>query len=239
MSAIILRELIFLAHALNIWFLEVQLKPSKIFSDRHLLRTEEWGIYKVFQENFRLRTHGTILFWSSLIISLISQIYYWRMCGTRVDYSVPLKAKLKLYCTTRTRRFRNGGTGCLSWDVPTWPRKLFCDQWSRRVVVSQLHRSPVFLRSECHATEPSCTCRIIPFKGSWIEFATDINSVMYAYIDRKKKLRLRLAAGHRLWNDKDILAIFDWRWTEGFQDFGEETGGRKLQEGVEDLDETL
>jgi DNA-directed RNA polymerase subunit beta len=131
-----------------------------------------------------------------------------------LTYSVPLKAKLKLYCTDPDHE----DFGTVIQDVFLGPipymtaNGTFVINGAERVVVSQLHRSPgVFFGQNVHANGTLLySARIIPFKGSWIEFATDINNVMYAYIDRKKKLpvtTLLRAIGYE--NDKDILQIFD------------------------------
>ena len=131
-----------------------------------------------------------------------------------LTYSVPLKAKLKLYCTDPEHEdfdtvIQDVFLGAIPYMTP---RGTFIINGSERIVVSQLHRSPgVFFGQNLHANGTKLySARIIPFKGSWIEFATDINNVMYAYIDRKKKLpvtTLLRAIGYE--SDKDILNIFD------------------------------
>ena len=131
-----------------------------------------------------------------------------------MTYSVPLKAKLKLYCTDPEHEdFDTVIQDVYLGTIPYMtPRGTFCVNGAERVVVSQLHRSPgVFFGQSMHANGTKLySARIIPFKGSWIEFATDINNVMYAYIDRKKKLpvtTLLRAIGYE--NDKNILEIFN------------------------------
>ncbi len=131
-----------------------------------------------------------------------------------LTYSVPLKAKLKLYCTDPEHEdFDTVIQDVYLGTIPYMTESgLFIINGAERVVVSQLHRSPgVFFGQSVHANGTKLySARIIPFKGSWIEFATDINNVMYAYIDRKKKLpvtTLLRAIGYE--GDKDILEIFD------------------------------
>jgi len=136
------------------------------------------------------------------------------MCIRDSTYSVPLKAKLKLYCTDPEHEdFETIVQDVYLGTIPYMtPRGSFIVNGAERVIVSQLHRSPgVFFGQSYHANGTKLySARVIPFKGSWIEFATDINSVMYAYIDRKKKLpvtTLLRSIGYE--SDKDILEIFN------------------------------
>ena len=129
-------------------------------------------------------------------------------------YSVPLKAKLKLYCTDPDHEdFATVIQDVFLGPIPYMTEKgTFVINGAERVVVSQLHRSPgVFFGQSTHANGTKLySARIIPFRGSWIEFATDINNVMYAYIDRKKKLPVTtLLRAIGLESDKDIIEIFD------------------------------
>ncbi len=149
------------------------------------------GLYKVFQENFPLRIPGTISFWSSSTTISTRRVIRSRSASSAAfTYSVPLKAKLKLYCTDDEHE----DFGVVVQDVyfGTIPymteRGTFVINGAERVIVSQLHRSPgVFFGQSMHTNGTKLySARIIPFKGSWIEFATDINNVMYAYIDRKR-----------------------------------------------------
>ena len=172
------------------------------------------GLYKVFQENFPITDTRTI---SSGVHRLLYRPprYSIEECLERgLTYSVPLKAKLKLYCTDDEHE----DFGVVVQDVyfGTIPymteRGTFVINGAERVIVSQLHRSPgVFFGQSMHTNGTKLySARIIPFKGSWIEFATDINNVMYAYIDRKKKLpvtTLLRAIGFEA--DQQILEIFD------------------------------
>ena len=155
------------------------------------------------------------MFWNSWIISSIRRAIQSNECIERgLTYSVPLKAKLKLYCTDPEHEdFETIVQDVYLGTIPYMtPQGSFVINGAERVIVNQLHRSPgVFFGQSRHANGTKLySARIIPFKGSWIEFATDINSVMYAYIDRKKKLpvtTLLRAIGFE--TDRDILDIFD------------------------------
>ena len=173
------------------------------------------GLYKVFAENFPIADTRYNFVLEFLDYSIDSPRYSIEECLERgLTYQVPLKAKLKLYCTDPGHEdfdtvVQNVFLGPIPYmtDYGT-----FVINGAERVVVSQLHRSPgVFFGSSIHANGTQLySARIIPFKGSWIEFATDINNVMYAYIDRKKKLpvtTLLRAIGFE--TDKDILDIFN------------------------------
>ena len=173
------------------------------------------GLYKVFAENFPITDTRNNFVLEFLDYYIDPPRYTIDECLERgLTYSVPLKAKLKLYCTDPDHE----DFGTVIQDVFLGPipymtaNGTFVINGAERVVVSQLHRSPgVFFGQNVHANGTLLySARIIPFKGSWIEFATDINNVMYAYIDRKKKLpvtTLLRAIGFEA--DKDILQIFD------------------------------
>ena len=197
-------------------FLEVQLKSFKDFLQLDTppeLRKND-GLYKVFAENFPIQDTRNNFVLEFLDYYIDPPRYSIEECLERgLTYSVPLKAKLKLYCTDPDHE----DFDMVIQDVFLGPIPYMTDNGTfiingaERVVVSQLHRSPgVFFGSSVHANGTQLySARIIPFKGSWIEFATDINNVMYAYIDRKKKLpvtTLLRAIGFE--NDKDILEIF-------------------------------
>ena len=198
-------------------FLDVQLKSFKDFLqlDTPPEERKNDGLYKVFAENFPITDTRNNFVLEFLDYYIDPPRYTIDECLERgLTYSVPLKAKLKLYCTDPDHE----DFGTVIQDVFLGPipymtaNGTFVINGAERVVVSQLHRSPgVFFGQSVHANGSLLySARIIPFKGSWIEFATDINNVMYAYIDRKKKLpvtTLLRAIGFE--TDKDILQIFD------------------------------
>ncbi len=197
-------------------FLEVQLKS---FQDFFQLETtpenrKNEGLYKVFQEIFPITDTRNNFVLEFIDYFVDPPRYTIEECLDRgLTYSVPLKAKLKLYCTDPEHEdFDTVIQDVYLGTIPYMtPRGTFVVNGSERIVVSQLHRSPgVFFGQSVHANGTKLySARIIPFKGSWIEFATDINNVMYAYIDRKKKLpvtTLLRAIGYE--GDKDILDIF-------------------------------
>ena len=198
-------------------FLDVQLKSFRDFLqlDTPPAERKNDGLYKVFAENFPITDTRNNFVLEFLDYYIDPPRYSIDECLERgLTYSVPLKAKMKLYCTDPDHE--DFGTFIQDVFLGTIPymtaNGTFVINGAERVVVSQLHRSPgVFFGQGVHANGTVLySARIIPFKGSWIEFATDINNVMYAYIDRKKKLpvtTLLRAMGFE--QDKDILQIFD------------------------------
>ena len=197
-------------------FLEVQLKS---FRDFFQLETtaenrKNEGLYKVFQEVFPITDTRNNFVLEFIDYFIDPPRYSMDEClDMGLTYNVPLKAKLKLYCTDEEHEdFDTVVSDVYLGTIPYMtPRGTFIINGSERIVVSQLHRSPgVFFGQSMHANGTKLySARIIPFKGSWIEFATDINNVMYAYIDRKKKLpvtTLLRAIGFE--SDKAILDIF-------------------------------
>ncbi len=198
-------------------FLEVQLKSFHDFFqlDSTAENRKNEGLYKVFRENFPITDTR-----NNFVLEFID--YYVDPPRYSIDeclemgltYSVPLKAKLKLSCTDPEHEdFDTVIQDVYFGTIPYMtPRGTFVINGAERVVVSQLHRSPgIFFGQSVHTNGTKLySARIIPFKGSWIEFATDINNVMYAYIDRKKKLpvtTLLRAIGYEA--DKEILEVFD------------------------------
>ena len=198
-------------------FLEVQLKSFQDFLqlDTPPEKRNNEGLYKVFSENFPIADTRNNFVLEFLDYYIDPPRYTIEECLERgLTYSVPLKAKLKLYCTDPDHEdFATVIQDVYLGPIPYMTEKgTFVINGAERVVVSQLHRSPgVFFGQSTHSNGTKLySARIIPFRGYWIEFATDINNVMYAYIDRKKKLPVTtLLRAIGLETDKDIIDIFD------------------------------
>ena len=197
-------------------FLDVQLQSFRDFLqlDTPTEKRKNEGLYKVFSENFPIADTRNNFVLEFLDYYIDPPRYTIEECLDRgLTYNVPLKAKLKLYCTDPDHEdFATEVQDVYLGAIPYMTDKgTFVINGAERVVVSQLHRSPgVFFGQSQHANGTKLySARIIPFRGSWIEFATDINNVMYAYIDRKKKLPVTtLLRAIGLETDNDIIQIF-------------------------------
>jgi DNA-directed RNA polymerase subunit beta len=198
-------------------FLDVQLESFKEFFQLDTTsesRSNE-GLFKVFQENFPITDTRNIFVLEFLDYFVDPPRYSIQECIERgLTYNVPLKAKLKLSCNDPEHEdFQTIVQDVYLGAIPYMtPSGTFVINGAERVIVSQLHRSPgVFFGQSYHTNGTKLySARVIPFKGSWIEFATDVNNVMYAYIDRKKKFpvtTLLRAIGFE--TDKEILNLFD------------------------------
>ncbi|MBL7830707.1 MAG: DNA-directed RNA polymerase subunit beta, partial [Saprospiraceae bacterium] len=196
--------------------LDIQLKSFQEFFQLETTpenRTNE-GLFKVFQENFPITDARSIFVLEFQDYFVDPPRYSIEECIERgLTYSVPLKAKLRLSCNDEEHvDFQTIVQDVFLGNIPYMtPKGTFVINGAERVIVSQLHRSPgVFFGQSVHPNGSKIySARVIPFKGAWMEFATDINTVMYAYIDRKKKFpvtTLLRAIGFD--TDKSILNIF-------------------------------
>ena len=196
--------------------LEIQIQSFKEFFQLETTpdKREVEGLFRVFKENFPITDTRNVFVLEFLDYFIDPPRYSIKECMERgLSYAVPLKAKLKLSCNDEDHvDFQTIIQDVFLGNLPYMtPRGTFVINGAERVVVSQLHRSPgVFFGQSIHPNGTKIfSARVIPFKGAWMEFATDINNVMYAYIDRKKKFpvtTLLRSIGYE--TDKDILELF-------------------------------
>jgi DNA-directed RNA polymerase subunit beta len=230
-------------------FLEIQLKSFQDFFQLETLSDEkkDENLYKVFMENFPITDSRGIFVLEFIDYFIDPPKYSIEECTERgLTYSVALKARLKLYCTDEEHEeFETTVQDVYLGTIPYMTeRGSFIINGAERVIVSQLHRSPgVFFSQSFHTSGTKLySARVIPFKGSWMEFATDVNNVMFAYIDRKKKFpvtTLLRAIGFE--TDKDILELFNLaeevkvKKTELKKIIGRKLAARVLRKWVEDF----
>ena len=230
-------------------FLDVQLQSFQEFFQLETTSDNRYkeGLFKVFAENFPISDSRNIFVLEFLDYFIDPPRYDIRECIERgLTYSVPLKAKLRLSCNDAEHEdFETIVQDVYLGTIPYMtPKGTFVINGAERVIVSQLHRSPgVFFGQSRHTNGTKLySARVIPFKGSWIEFATDVNNVMYAYIDRKKKFpvtTLLRAIGYD--SDKDILELFELAdevkvSKSGLKKFiGRKLAARVLKKWVEDF----
>ena len=230
-------------------FLEVQVKSFKDFFQIDTLsdQKKDEGLYKVFAENFPITDSRSVFVLEFLDYFIDPPMFSPEECIERgLTYSVNLKARLKLYCTDEEHEdFETTVQEVFLGTIPYMSeRGSFIINGAERVIVSQLHRSPgVFFSQTYHTSGTKLySARVIPFKGSWMEFATDVNNVMFAYIDRKKKFpvtTLLRAIGYE--TDKDILELFNLaeeikvKKTELKKIVGRKLAARVLRKWVEDF----
>jgi len=230
-------------------FLDVQLQSFQEFFQLETTSDNRYkeGLFKVFAENFPISDSRNIFVLEFLDYFIDPPRYDIQECIERgLTYSVPLKAKLRLSCNDEEHEdFETIVQDVYLGTIPYMtPKGTFVINGAERVIVSQLHRSPgVFFGQSRHTNGTKLySARVIPFKGSWIEFATDVNNVMYAYIDRKKKFpvtTLLRAIGYD--SDKDILELFELAdevkvSKSGLKKFiGRKLAARVLKKWVEDF----
>lgn len=198
-------------------FLEVQLKSFKEFFQLETPpeQRKKEGLFKVFNENFPIKDTRNNFVLEFVDYSIDPPKFSIDECIARgLTYSVPLRAKVKLYCTDPEHTdFATVGKDVFLGNIPYMTESgTFVINGAERVVVSQFHRSPgVFFSTSLHTSGIKLySARIIPFRGSWIEFSTDPGDVLYAYLDRKKKIPVTMllrAMGYA--TDKEILTLFD------------------------------